>query len=396
MSIIETIDLSGYGKEFIADPYPVYARLREQGPLHHVNTPAGGEMWLIVGYDEARAVLADPRLSKDWRTLVPEPGDLYVISANMLESDAPQHTRLRKLVAREFTARRMEQLRPRVQQITDRLLEAMLPRGTADLIEALAFPLPITVICELLGVPDLDRAMFSALSRKVIGESAGYEEEAAAAAEIGAYLTCLIGDKRRHGPQGDLLSDLIRARDEEGDQLSGEELVGMAFLLLVAGHETTVNLIANGVLALLRHPDQLAALRADPGLMDGAIEEMLRYEGPVENATYRFTREPTEIAGRLIPAGQVVTVVLAAGNRDPGRYPAPDTFDIRREPRAHLAFGHGVHYCLGAPLARLEGRIAIGSLLERCPELRLDAPATELRWRAGQLIRGVQRLPVRF
>ncbi|MYS19257.1 cytochrome P450 [Streptomyces sp. SID4948] len=393
---METIDLAGYGEEFIADPYPVYARLREQGPLHHVNTPSGGEMWLVVGYEEGRAVLADPRLSKDWRTLLDDPDDLYVISANMLESDAPQHSRLRKLVAGEFTSRRIEALRPRVQDITDRLLDALPPSGSADLIEAFAFPLPITVICELLGVPDLDRGMFSALSRKVIGENTGYDEEAAAAADLGGYLTSLIEDKRRGGPQADLLSALIQARDEEGDQLSAEELVGMAFLLLVAGHETTVNLIANGVLALLRHPDQLAALRADPGLMDGAVEEMLRYEGPLENATYRFTREPTEIAGRLVPAGQVVTVVLAAGNRDPGRYPAPDTFDIRRDPRGHLAFGHGVHYCLGAPLARMEGRIAITSLLARCPDLTLDAPAAELLWRPSSLIRGVHRLPVRF
>jgi cytochrome P450 len=396
LSITETVDLTGCGEEFVADPYPVYARLREQGPLHHVNTPQGGEMWLVVGYEEARAALADPRLSKDWRTLLPDPQDLYAISANMLESDAPQHTRLRKLVAREFTSRRMEALRPRVQQITDQLLDAMLPRGGADLIQALAFPLPITVICELLGVPDLDRAMFSVLSRKVIGESADYSDEAATAVELGDYLTGLIEEKRRGGPRGDLMTALIRARDEDGDQLSAEELVGMAFLLLVAGHETTVNLIANGVISLLRHPDQLAALRADPGLMDGAIEEMLRYDGPLESATYRFTREPTEIAGRIVPAGQVVTVVLAAGNRDPGRYPSPDTFDIRRDTRGHLAFGHGAHFCMGAPLARMEGRTAIASLLARCPDLRLDGPPTELLWRPGPLIRGVHRLPVRF
>ncbi|WP_405589303.1 cytochrome P450 [Streptomyces sp. NBC_01190] len=396
MSVSEIIDLAGYGQEFVTDPYTVYGRLRAQGPVHHVNTPTSGEMWLIVGYEEARAALADPRLSKDWRTVLDDPQDIFTISANMLESDTPRHTRLRKLIAREFTSRRIEALRPRVQEITDRLLDRMLVADRADLIEALAFPLPITVICELLGVPDLDRSTFSALSRKVMGESESYDEEARAAKELSTCLAGLIEEKRRDGPREDLLSALIRARDEEGDQLSAEELVGMAFLLLVAGHETTVNLIANGVLALLRHPDQLAALRADPGLMDGAIEEMLRYDGPVERATYRFTREPTEIGGCLVPAGQVVGVVLAAGDRDPGRYASPDTFDIRRDTRGHLAFGHGIHYCLGAPLARMEGRMAITSLLARCPELALDGEPGQLHWRSSPLMRGVHRLPVRY
>ncbi|WP_329137829.1 cytochrome P450 [Streptomyces sp. NBC_01476] len=396
MSVTGIVDLSALGREFVADPFAFYARLREQGPLHRANSPLQGDIWLVVGYEEARAVLADPRLSKDWRTVVPDTQEIPSISANMLESDVPVHTRLRKLVAREFTSRRIEALRPRVQEITDRLLDEMAPRTSADLIEALAFPLPMTVICELLGVPDLDRETFSTLSRKAIGESDGYDDGAAATDLLSRYLAELIEDKRRGGPQPDLLSALIRARDDDGDQLSAAELVGMAFLLLVAGHETTVNLIANGVLALLRHPDQLAALRADPGLMPGAIEEMLRYDGPLENATFRFTREPTEIAGRLLPAGQLIAVVLAAGDRDPGRFPSPDTFDIRRETQGHLAFGHGIHYCLGAPLARMEGQIALTSLLARCPGLTLDATPDELTWRSGHLMRGLQRLPVRF
>jgi cytochrome P450 len=344
----------------------------------------------------------------------------------MLESDAPRHTRLRKLVAREFTPRRIEALRPRVQQITDELLDAALPLGRADLIESFAFPLPITVICELLGVPDLDRTAFSGWTRRLIGEGDGYEDEAAG--EVSAYLSDLIEDKRCSGPRDDLLSALIGARYEGGpvstgalsagpghrssadavpsdavlsdtvpaDSLTDEELVGMAFLLLLAGHETTVNLITNGTLALLRHPDQLAALRADPGLMDGAIEEMLRYDGPLESATFRFTRAPTEIGGLRIPRGEAVVVALAAANRDGDRFPGPDTFDIRRPAQGHLAFGPGIHYCLGAPLARMEGRIAFTSLLARSPGLALDAPPTELMWRPGQLMRGVQRLPVRF
>lgn len=394
MSGPETVDLTVYGEEFTTDPYPVYASLRAQGPVHHVRTADSGDVWLVVGYDEARAALADPRLSKDWRTVHPD-GEFSAVSANMLESDPPRHTRLRRLVAREFTARRVEALRPRVQRITDELIDAMLPLGSADLVESLAFPLPMTVICELLGVPDLDRAAFRGWSNKILGDSEGYEDEAAATEAMGGYLAGLIEDKRCGGPREDLLSALIRARDEDGDRLSPDELVGMAFLLLVAGHETTVNLIANGTLALLRHPGQLAALRADPGLMEGAIEEMLRYDGPVETATYRFTREATEIGGRLIPAGEPVLVALAAADRDGGRYPSPDTFDIRRPARGHLAFGHGLHYCVGAPLARVEASTAISTLLARAPRLALAA-APPLTWRPGLLIRGPRTLPLHF
>lgn len=390
----ETVDLTAYGAEFTADPYPVYATLREQGPVHHVRTADTGELWLVVGHEAVRSVLADPRFSKSWRTLDPLAAT-DAIGANMLEADPPQHTRLRKLVAREFTGRRVEALRPRIQQITDELLDAMLPLGRADLVDALAFPLPMTVICELLGVPSLDRDAFRHWSNVIVGQS-GDEAEAAAAAAVGAYLVDLIEDKRAGAPADDLMSALIRTRDEEGDGLSADELVGMAFLLLIAGHETTVNLISNGLLALLRHPAQLAELRADPTLLDGAVEEMLRYDGPVETSTWRFTTEPVDIGGTVIPAAQPVLVALASADRDPARFEQPDTFDIRRPTQGHLAFGHGIHYCLGAPLARAEGRIAVRTLLERCPDLALDADPATLTWRPGMLIRGVHRLPVRF
>jgi cytochrome P450 len=395
VSTPDTVDLHAYGEDFTADPYPVYARLRERGPVHHVRTPDTGEMWLVVGHEEARAALADPRLSKNWQSLLPEGAGGAGFTTHMLDSDPPRHTRLRKLVSREFTPRRVEALRPRVQRITDDLIDAMLPGGSADLADALAFPLPMTVICELLGVPDLDREAFRGWSNEIVGPT-GPEAEAEAVIAMTAYLEELIEDKRCSAPRDDLLSALIRTRYEDGDQLSPDELVGMAFLLLVAGHETTVNLIANGMLALLRHPDQLAALRAAPGLLDGAIEEMLRYDGPVETATWRFARETMEIGGVRIPAGEPVLVALASADRDPGRFPAPDTFDIRRATQGHLAFGHGTHYCLGAPLARLEGRIAVRTLLDRCPDLALAAAPTALTWRPGLLIRGVHRLPVRF
>ncbi|MFI6730287.1 cytochrome P450 [Streptomyces atratus] len=387
------VDLRGV-KDFTANPYPYYEKLRAAGPVHTIRTDEFERIWLVVGYGEGRAALADQRFGKEWQGLVDRPEGSDPIFANMLELDAPHHTRLRKLVTREFTARRVEALRPRVQQITDELLDAMVPAGRADLVDALAFPLPMTVICELIGVPDLDRNTFRKLSNDVVTPSTP-EQEREAVAAMGVYLAELIEDKRC-SPGDDLMSALVRTRDEEGDGLSPDELVGMAFLLLVAGHETTVNLISNGVRALLQHPDQLAALRADFGLIDGAVEEMLRYDGPVETATFRFPREPVEIGQRVIPAGEPVLISLAGADRDPGRYPEPDRFDIRRDAQGHLAFGHGLHFCLGAPLARMEGRIAIRTLLERCPGLALDTDAGEPDWLPGMLIRGVRELPVRW
>ncbi|MFI2239486.1 cytochrome P450 [Streptomyces chrestomyceticus] len=398
----DIIDLNAYGPDFVADPHPYYAKLRAQGPVHRVRVAEADAMdvWLVVGYEEVRAALADPRLAKDWTRsaapLLSPDEDAEWRLMNMLDADPPQHTRLRKLVAREFTTRRVEALRPRVQQITDELLDAMLaaPDGRADLVEALAFPLPMTVICELLGVPDIERDTFRVWSNELVSPTS-HEAAMAAARDMAAYLDGLIGVKRR-SPGDDLLSALVRTSDEDGDQLSQQELLGMAFLLLVAGHETTVNLISNGVRALLRHPAQLAALRDGFSLLDNAVEEMLRYDGPVENATWRFATEPVEIGGTVVPAGDIVIVGLAAAGRDAERFEAPDTFDITRETRGHVAFGHGIHFCLGAPLARMEGRIAVRTLLERCPDLALDADHDALTWRPGMTIRGPQQLPVRW
>ncbi|GAA2418378.1 cytochrome P450 [Streptomyces glaucosporus] len=392
------IDLAALGDDFVRDPYPVYAELRARGPVHRVRIPEDAVAWLVVGYEEARAALADRRLSKDWSNASPALGVEPVSSGvNMLGSDPPDHTRLRGLVAREFTARRVESLAPRVREIADDLLDRMVkaPDGRADLVDAYAFPLPITVICELLGVPFLDRESFRSWTAAILGD-AGTEEKRAAETAVTDYLTGLLEEKRGR-PGEDLLSALIHTADEDGDRLSPRELLGMAWLLLVAGHETTVNLIANGVLALLTHPDQMELLRSDPSLAENAVEETLRYDGPVETPTYRFTTEPVEIGGTVIPGGgELVLPVLADGDRDPGRFPDPHRFDIRRETRGHLAFGHGVHHCLGAPLARLEGRIAFRALLERCPGLALDAHPAALSWRRGLLIRGPIRLPVRF
>ncbi|MEU7060928.1 cytochrome P450 [Streptomyces sp. NPDC046197] len=391
----DVIDLKEYGEGFRADPHSVYAELRALGPVHRVRLPPPEEYesWLVVGYEEARAALADPRLAKDVGSVGAALLEEQLIGKHMLASDPPQHTRLRSLVTRAFTARRVEAMRPRIQQITDELLDAMLPRGRADLVEAFAYPLPITVICELLGVPERDRAVFREMSTEVVAPTS--EESMERAFErFGAYLTELIEDKRRAAPADDLLSALIRTTAEDGDRLSQRELRGMAFLLLVAGHETTVNLITNGVHALLTHPEQLAALRADFGLIDGAVEEVLRHEGPVQNATFRFAAEPLEIAGTAIEQGAPVLIGLTAADRDPARYPAPEHFDIHRDTRGHLAFGHGIHFCLGSPLARLEARTAIRTLLQRAPGLALDGPPGE--WLPGMLMRGRRSLPVRW
>ncbi|MEU2732258.1 cytochrome P450 [Streptomyces griseoviridis] len=391
----EVIDLGELGDGFREDPYPVYARLRARGPVHRVLLPApeNYESWLVVGYEEARAALADQRLAKDSTKIGLQSLEEQLIGKNLLVTDPPQHTRLRALVGRSFTARRTELLRPRIQQIADDLLDAMLPLGRADLVTSFAYPLPLTVICELLGIPDLDRTEFRKLSTEAVAPSSA-ESAVEAVTGLGEYFTQLIEDRRCAGPGDDLLSDLLRTRAEDGDQLSADELRGMAFLLLLAGHETTVNLISGGVHALLSHPDQLAVLRADMSLIDGAVEEMLRYEGPVESATFRFAAEDLEIGDTLIPRGDPVIIGLDAADRAPSRYPDPDRFDIRRDTRGHLAFGHGIHHCLGAPLARLEGRIAIRTLLERAPDLRADGPPGE--WLPGMLIRGVRSLPVRW
>ncbi|MFB8406943.1 cytochrome P450 [Streptomyces sp. NPDC055912] len=392
MSVIE---LGEYGADFTAHPYPYYAKFRENGPVHEVRMPDGFQFWLVVGHEEGRAALADPRLAKSPHVIGVRPPEEDIIGVHLLSADAPDHTRLRRLVTGEFTGRRVEALRPRIERLTTELVDAMEPAGRADLVDAFAYPLPITVICELLGVPSADRDTFRRWSTELVSPT-GEEDFGRSMVDFGAYLDELIEDKRAAGPADDLLSGLIASRAEDGDRLSGPELRAMAYLLLIAGHETTVNLIANTVRNLLTHPDQLAALRADPGLLDGTIEESLRFDGPVETSTFRFSREPVTLGGTEIPAGRHVLVAIGALDRDPARFPEPDRFDIRRDTRGHLAFGHGIHYCLGAPLARLEGRIALRTLLDRFPSLELDPEGEPWEWLPGLLMRGVRHLPVRW
>jgi cytochrome P450 len=383
-----------------ADRHQIYDALAAAGPVHRTPLPGGAEAWLVTGYAAARTALADPRLVKGGPGGGPYAGQLPAdISAAMdhhlLALDPPDHTRLRRLVSAAFTRRRSELLAPRVREIADGLIAGFADRAEVDLVGAFAHPLPITVICELLGVPEADRAGFRAWSRPLVtGTLAGFEAFSAAATSMVGYLRELLADKRRD-PADDLLSALLAVRDGD-DALTEDELTSMAFLLLVAGHETTVNLIGNGLLALLTHPDQLAALRAEPDRIDAAIEELLRYDGPLQSTIPLVAAAPTDIAGVPVPAGDVVVVSLLAANRDPARLPGADRLDVRRTGVPHLAFGHGVHHCLGAPLARVEGRIALGAVLARFPDLRLAVPADELTRPPGLLMNGLDELPVRL
>ena len=389
------------GAEYFRDPYAVHARLRAQRPVSAVIMPGGQPAWLVTGYAEARAALADPRLRKSTPGWQPDPDSIYgAIEGHMLNRDPPDHGRLRRLVNRAFTARRVERLRPRITAITAGLLDAMSTQREVDLLASFAFPLPITVICELLGIPVADRDDFRKWSASIISDAVSPEVFEADATAMVRYFRALLAAKRQW-PADDLLSALITAREKGegevgGDGLRDNELVSMAFLLMLAGHETTVNLLASGMLALLLNPAELGRLRADPALIGGAVEELLRYVSPVNHATYRVTAEPVEIGGARIGAGEPVIVALSSADRDPSRYADPERLDLGRDSSGHLAFGHGIHYCLGAPLARLEAQIAFGALLDRFGSMRLAVPADSLRWRPSTLIPGLEALPVRL
>jgi cytochrome P450 len=387
-----TAALELYEGEFWRDPYPAYAALRADEPVRRLRPD--GRAWLLSRYADVRAALADPRLSKDWRYTLP-PEQRAEMPATpipmMILMDPPDHTRLRKLVSRTFTLRRMEGLRPRVAQIAEELLDALPASGRVDIMAEYAFPLPVFVICELLGVPAEDRDEFAGWSNTMTDEST-QDESHAASMKLHEYLSRLI-DHKRTNPDDALLTGLIQVA-EDGDRLTEPELVAMAMMLLIAGHETTVNLIGNGLLALLTHPDQLSLLRQRPDLMPAAVEEFLRWESPVHSTPERYAAEDVEYSGVTIPAGSVVTLSLAAANRDPERFPDADELRIDRDAGGHVAFGHGLHHCLGAQLARIEGQVAIGMLLQRRPGLSLAVRPEELVHRRSRLVRGLVELPV--
>jgi len=385
--------------EFHADPYPFYARLRKESPVHE--TPMG--FWVVTRYDDVVMVLRDPRFGRAgfhpmMASSSASPTNPDPLPPSMLFQDPPDHTRLRALVNKAFTPRVVEAMRPHIQDIVDGLLDRVVPTGTMDVIADLAYPLPVTVICEMLGVPVNDQGMIRqwsadlARSLDAIGLLADpevRERGVQARRALGEYFRSLIPDRRAH-PRDDLFSALIAA-EEQGDRLSERELLAMCILLFVAGHETTVNLIGNGVLALLRHPDQLRRLREDRTLVPSTVEELLRYDSPVQR-TARIPTTDVEIDGHKIAAGHMVVAAIGAANRDPAQFHDPDRLDIGRADNRHLAFGLGIHFCLGAPLARLEAQVAIGALVQRASHLELATSA--LQWRESSTLRGLKTLPV--
>lgn len=396
------LDISS--REYKANPYPLYARMRAESPVHRVILPDKREAWLVVRYDEVAATLKDERFIKN-RFKTPEltakqpwmPKSFLPLAHNMLDQDPPDHTRLRALIHKVFTPRLVEEMRQRVQSLTDEFLDAQLGAGRMDLIHDYALPLPSTIVAEMLGVPVEDRHRFHRWSSAMVSADASKLSLFRAMPGVFAFFRYVrkLVKERRGDPRDDLTSALVRA-EEAGDQLSEDELVAMILLLLIAGHETTVNLIGNGTLALLAHPEQMEMLRNDPGMIQSAVEELLRYDGPLSMATERFAREDVNVGSMSIPRNALVFAVLGSANRDERQFEKPDALDLTRAENKHLAFGLGIHYCLGAPLARLEGQIAINTLLRRTADLRLRVPREELRWRRGLVMRGVEELPVSF
>ena len=384
---------------FVADPYPTYRQLRAEDPVHH--SPMG--FWVLTRYDDVVAALRDPRLAKEAiaafvaaRFGAPVP----IMGLSMLDRDPPDHTRLRSLVSKAFTPRVVEGLRPRIQQIVDGLLTRALEKGSMDVIEEFAYPIPVNVICEMLGVPVEDHERFKGWSLDIARgldsillprDSEVPKRSVASRTALAEYFRELIA-KRRASPRSDLLSALIAA-EEAGDKLSENELLATCILLLIAGHETTVNLIGNGTLALLRHPDQLRRLRENPALIGTAVEELLRFDGPVQR-TARIPSEDVVIDGHTIAKGEMVMPFIGAADRDPAQFPDPDRLDIGRTDNRHIAFGWGIHFCLGAPLARVEGQLAINTLVQRLPSLALATDAPEFR--ESLTLRGLKSLPVTF
>ena len=386
------------------DPFGHFAAARARCPVQKVRLADGHPAWLVLGYDAARQALGDPRISKDMLAALEADGDVAAeglpgpeFSRHMLNVDPPDHTRLRRLVSHAFTPPRIAALEPAIRSIADSLLDELDAVGhgaTVDLVEGYAYPLPFGVIGELLGIPEADRPRLHAWFQVLLTGWAGDPPAAAVEASDGivTYLRELVETKRRN-PAGDLVSTLLAAGD---DALTLQELLSTLFQLVVAGHDTTASLIGNGVVALLDHPGQLKALLADPGQLPAAVDELIRFTAPVPHATFRVTAEPIVLGGVQIPPHEQVLVCLGSANRDPGRFAEPDVLDIGRRDGPNLGLGHGIHYCLGAPLARLEARVAFERLLGRHPGLRLAIDRADLAWAHGDglVLRGLTSLPV--
>ncbi|MCA9881911.1 MAG: cytochrome P450 [Anaerolineae bacterium] len=388
-----------------ANPQAVYNQMRESDPIWCAHGPeTGNPIWFFVDYEDVVAVLKDDkRFIKDARRLPREIAQRYInldpdpvwdtINGHMLMRDAPDHTRLRRLVHKVFTPRAIQALLPRIEEIADNLLDQMAGQHAADLINAYTFPLPITVIAEMLGVESEKRDKFREWTN-ILLFSPDPTQNQTAAMEFVMYVNQLI-EQREQEDTGDILSGLVRA-EEEGDSLNRQELLSMVFLLLVAGHETTVNLMGNGMLTLMQNPQQFELLRQQPEWIDSAVEEMLRFNGPVETPTMRFALETVEYKGHVIKQGDLILPSLLGANRDPKVFEHPNTFDITRDPNPHVAFGMGVHYCVGAPLARLEAKIALSKLIARYPNMALNTAIDNLEWNGSLLIHGMKSLPITY
>jgi cytochrome P450 len=407
MSSHPALESWGRGGLDLDDPFPQFAQVREAAPVHKARLADGHEAWLIMRYADAKQALNDPRFSKDMNKAMSGENEVVAeglpgaaLAQHVLTMDPPEHTRLRRLVAQAFTPARVELLRPRVQELVDELCDGLAkdgPDATVDLVSRFAFPLPYTVICELLGIPEGDRAALGEafVALFLPGTADGPPAAAIAGSKhIIDYLDHITAYKRAH-PANDLITALSDARDGT-TKLTHRELCSTLFQLFVAGHDTTASLIGNGMAALLLHPEQLAALQADLSLVTAAVEEFLRYDAPVPHSTFRYAAVDTEIGGITIPAGDQVLISIASANRDPERFRDPDALDIARRDNRHVAFGHGIHFCLGAPLGRMEGQIAFTTLLTRFPDLRLAVEPADLRWGHGDglVLRGLNELPV--
>ncbi|MFJ6811572.1 cytochrome P450 [Streptomyces anulatus] len=386
-------------QDFVRDPHATYDWMREEGPVK-LRQQSGSVLWMLTRYEDARAALAEPKLHKDPRRfpnpaggtgMGPEEPGMELLSRHMLNSDPPDHTRLRKLTTKAFTARPTEAFRPRITEVAAGLLDAFEPGGRMDIVNDYAMPLSTRVICELIGIPAADGEVFRDWYTTMTGVHPP-EQVTEARQSLIRYLGDLIADKRAR-PADDLISNLLQARDAD-DLLSETEVMSMVFLLLGAGHETAISFIGTAMLSLLSEPDQLALLQKDTTLLPGAIEELLRFESPINVATFRYAAEPVEIGGVTIPAGDSVFVSIGALNRDPSRFSEPDRLEITRPATGHLAFGHGLHHCLGAPLARVEGAVAIGQLIARFPDIRPAVGREDLRWRFSLMLRCLESLPV--
>ncbi len=390
-------DTDLFTKEFIQNPYPSYHKLRETDPVHAVLFPDGQRGWMVTRYEDAENVLKDPRFVKDMSKIYGGSMDqMSVFTQNMLFSDPPDHKRLRGLAQKAFTPKMITNMRDRIQEISDELLAKIEGQDQVDIIDEFAFPLPIIVICEILGVPSTDRDKFRMWSNSLIEGTSGdsnatvYEHMNDFIQYLGQWFATV-----REQPGDDLISSLIEA-EEQGERLSESELYGVVTLLIIAGHETTVNLIGNTILSLLEHPEQRQLLSQQPDLINQAIEESLRFNGPVEFSTTRWAGENFEFQGKEFKKGELVIVALNSANHDPEKFSDSGLYDIQREKSQHLAFGKGIHMCLGAPLARLEGEIAITSLFNRFPKMKLAVDSADLEWRPGMIVRGVKTLSIKL